>query len=279
MPLAVRASTETARKRSSGVFRSVINRKIDDRKMNVPPRTPDDSVRSTVAAHATGTAVILTAVLAATGTAIGLGGTANAIQAADAASPNAGTIGLVGGIALALILLIAYYCGGYVAGRMARFDGIKQCVAVWFWAIIIAVVLAIARLIAGSQFNILANVNASPDPGERGRPDRGQHHHRRDRADHHRGWRDPWWSRRDALPPPHRQGRPRPLTTRRHRGGGDRPRPAGHAHRDGERHHDRAGQHDRFHRSCATLRRFSPADWPIRDFHFSLLTFPKGLVP
>ncbi|MFM9921304.1 hypothetical protein [Lacisediminihabitans sp. H27-G8] len=111
---------------------------------------------------ATGTAVILTAVLAATGTAIGLGSTANTGQAADAASRNAGTIGLVGGIVLALILLVAYYCGGYVAGRMARFDGFKQGVAVWLWALIVAVVLAIAGLIAGSQFNILANLKSFP---------------------------------------------------------------------------------------------------------------------
>lgn len=80
---------------------------------------------------ATGTAVILTAVLAATGTAIGLGNNANASRAVDATSWNAGTIELVGGIVLALILLFAYYFGGYVAGRMMRFGGVKQGVAVW----------------------------------------------------------------------------------------------------------------------------------------------------
>jgi hypothetical protein len=41
--------------------------------------------------------------------------------------------------------------------------------------------------------------------------------HRRDRAGHHPGWRDPWWSRREALPPPCRQSRPRPLTSPNHR--------------------------------------------------------------
>ena len=111
---------------------------------------------------ATGTAVILTALLAATGTAIGLGNNADAGQVAGAASDNAQTIGIVGGIVLALILLVAYYCGGYVAGRMARFDGIKQGVAVWLWAIIIAVVLAVITLIAGAQFNVLGNLNSFP---------------------------------------------------------------------------------------------------------------------
>ena len=86
---------------------------------------------------ATGTAVILTALLAA-------------------------TVGIVGGVVLAVILLISYFCGGYVAGRMARFDGVKQGLAVWLWAIIIAVVLAIVTAIAGAQFNILGNLNSFP---------------------------------------------------------------------------------------------------------------------
>lgn len=111
---------------------------------------------------ATGTAVILTALLAATGTAIGLGNQVDPNQAADAAADNAATVGIIGSIVLAVILLVAYFCGGYVAGRMARFDGVKQGVAVWLWAIIIAVVLAIVTAIAGAQFNILGNLNSFP---------------------------------------------------------------------------------------------------------------------
>jgi hypothetical protein len=111
---------------------------------------------------ATGTAVILTAVLASTGTAIGLGNGTTTNDVADAAESNADTIGIVGGIVVAVILLIAYFCGGYVAGRMARFDGVKQGVAVWLWAIIIAVVLAIVGLIAGAQFDVLAQLDSFP---------------------------------------------------------------------------------------------------------------------
>ncbi|MFF0989862.1 hypothetical protein [Kocuria nitroreducens] len=40
-------------------------------------------------------------------------------------------MGIVSGVVLAVILFIAYFCGGYVAGRMARFDGAKQGIAVW----------------------------------------------------------------------------------------------------------------------------------------------------
>ena len=111
---------------------------------------------------ATGTAVILIAVLASTGTAIGLGNNVKANNVADAASSNAGTIGVIGGIILAVILLVAYFCGGYVAGRMARFNGAKQGLAVWLWAVIIAIVLAVVGLIAGSQFDVLANMQAFP---------------------------------------------------------------------------------------------------------------------
>jgi len=61
-----------------------------------------------------------------------------------------------------VILFVAYYCGGYVAGRMARFDGAKQGVAVWLWALVAAVVVAVLGAVAGSKFNVLANLNSFP---------------------------------------------------------------------------------------------------------------------
>jgi hypothetical protein len=111
---------------------------------------------------ATGIAVLLTALLVGAGAAVGLGTNTSANQAAGAAKNNAGTVGVVGVIVLLVILLVAYFCGGYVAGRMARFSGAKQGIAVWIWAIAIAIVVAIIGAIAGGQYNILANVNAFP---------------------------------------------------------------------------------------------------------------------
>lgn len=107
---------------------------------------------------ATGTAVLLTGLLTAAGTGVGL---ANNVDV-DQASENARTVGLIGAIALAVIIFVAYFCGGYVAGRMARFNGVKQGLGVWLWAIIIAVVVAVLAVIAGAQFNILANFNGFP---------------------------------------------------------------------------------------------------------------------
>lgn len=108
---------------------------------------------------ATGTGVILTALLAAAGTALGLGITDGQ---ADLDENETTTIGIVGSIALVVVLLVAYFCGGYVAGRMARFDGVKQGLAVWLWAVLIAIVVAVIGAIAGSQFNILANLDSFP---------------------------------------------------------------------------------------------------------------------
>ena len=61
-----------------------------------------------------------------------------------------------------VIIFVAYLAGGYVAGRMARFNGVKQGVGVWLWAIIIAVVVAVLSLIAGAQFNILGSLTGFP---------------------------------------------------------------------------------------------------------------------
>jgi amino acid transporter len=108
---------------------------------------------------ATGMAVILTAIVAAAGAAVGL---ANNVDATKVKPDQAQTVGVAGAIALVVILFLSYYCGGYVAGRMARFNGVKQGVAVWLWALIIAVLAAILGTIAGSQFNILANLNSFP---------------------------------------------------------------------------------------------------------------------
>ena len=111
---------------------------------------------------ATGAALLLTALVAGAGAAVGLGSQDDPNVAADVAAENASTVGLIGAIALIVVVFVAYLCGGYVAGRMARFSGAKQGVAVWLWALIIAVVLAIVGAIAGSQFNVLANLNSFP---------------------------------------------------------------------------------------------------------------------
>ena len=95
---------------------------------------------------ATGLTVLLTALITGIAALSGVQNTAN--------SSTLGALGIGGGIALLVVLLISYFAGGYVAGRMARFSGLKQGVAVWLWAIIVAVVLGIVGAIAGSASGV-----------------------------------------------------------------------------------------------------------------------------
>ena len=106
---------------------------------------------------ATGMAALLTALASAIGVAIATNTSPDRIT-----GQTLRTVGIVSVIVVAIILFIAYFAGGYVAGRMARFDGAKQGVAVWLWAVVIAIVLAILAAVAGSQFNLLSNLNAFP---------------------------------------------------------------------------------------------------------------------
>src|SRR5437762_1335179 len=83
-----------------------------------------------------------------------------AVSATDPpAACNAATIGIAGGALLVLILVIAYYAGGYVAGRLARFDGALQGVGVWLIGIVVTIAFAAAGAIAGSQYNVLNQLN------------------------------------------------------------------------------------------------------------------------
>ena len=111
---------------------------------------------------AAGIAVLLLALLSAAGVVLSLPShttTTNLANQASAGTGTAKTIGLVGAILLLVVLFVAYYCGGYVAGRMARFAGTKQGLAVWLWGILFAVVIAILAKVAGSKYNILSNLN------------------------------------------------------------------------------------------------------------------------
>lgn len=111
---------------------------------------------------ATGMAVILTALLAGAGTALGVATNTDPEAAVDAATGNATTIGIGGAVAVLVILLVAYFCGGYVAGRMARFDGAKQGVAVWAWTVVVSLLVAGISAAVGSQYDVLGRLDAFP---------------------------------------------------------------------------------------------------------------------
>jgi hypothetical protein len=111
---------------------------------------------------AVGTTAILTALLVAAGAAVGVSTGTKVTDVQGQVSEKAGTISVLGGILLLAVLVVAYYCGGYVAGRMARFNGVKQGIAVWVWAIVITVAVAIAVAVAGDKFDILDRIGGFP---------------------------------------------------------------------------------------------------------------------
>jgi hypothetical protein len=114
---------------------------------------------------ANGLAVLLVALLSAAGVAVGL--TQGTPSAAEATA-NADTIGLAGGIGVLVVLAIAYFAGGYVAGRMARFDGARQGVATWIIGLLVVAALAAAGAIFGAKYNVLAQLNLPRIPIDEG---------------------------------------------------------------------------------------------------------------
>ncbi|WP_369139034.1 hypothetical protein [Modestobacter versicolor] len=118
---------------------------------------------------ANGLAVLLIAALSAAGVALSLTDVVpSPDQAADAAAGNAGGIGIGGGIALLVVLFLAYLAGGYVAGRMARFDGARQGVAVWLVGLLVVVALAVLGAVLGAEYNVLSQLNLPRIPIDEG---------------------------------------------------------------------------------------------------------------
>lgn len=109
---------------------------------------------------ATGMAVLLTALVAATGAGIGLVSSADAVTDATGASTE--EIGWAGAILVLAVVFVSYYAGGYVAGRMARFDGIRQGLAVFGWAVLAALLVAVLGAVAGAKYDVLDELNSFP---------------------------------------------------------------------------------------------------------------------
>ena len=74
------------------------------------------------------------------------------------AEREAGTIGVAAAITLIVVLMLAYYAGGYVAGRMSRFDGTKQGIWVWVIGLLVTIIAIGLGAIFGTQYNILDRV-------------------------------------------------------------------------------------------------------------------------
>jgi len=109
---------------------------------------------------------LLTGFLTAIGTATAL----TEVRPAEiiAGGETTAAVGFAGGAALVVIAVVSYLTGGYVAGRMSRFDGAKQGLGVWVFALLVAAGLAIAGVIAGGEYNLLGRLDLPRVPVEEG---------------------------------------------------------------------------------------------------------------
>jgi hypothetical protein len=104
--------------------------------------------------------VLLAGVLGAAAAATGASLSITPSEAQD----EAGTIGLVSAAALLAVLLLSYFAGGYVAGRMARFDGGRQGLGVWVLGLLVTVVVGVLGAVFGQQYNVFDRVDLASLP-------------------------------------------------------------------------------------------------------------------
>jgi hypothetical protein len=91
----------------------------------------------------------------------------------QAAAPGAGggpvsdpvqRIGLGVLFASWLAALIAYFVGGYAAGRVARYGGVRNGAGIVLWTVLVALVLGILGAIFGSRFNVTDQLHLGVSP-------------------------------------------------------------------------------------------------------------------
>jgi uncharacterized membrane protein len=75
------------------------------------------------------------------------------------AERDAGTIGIVAAAVLVVVVGIGYYAGGYVAGRMSRFDGARQGLGVWLIGLVVMVIAGVTGAVFGREYNVLDRVD------------------------------------------------------------------------------------------------------------------------
>jgi len=91
--------------------------------------------------------------LVAVGLTVLLGVLAGAVTAAIGANPATGTVVTVA------VLLVAYFTGGYVAGRLARFDGARNGFLSWVVGVVATIVLTVVAAFVGAQYDVLNRVS------------------------------------------------------------------------------------------------------------------------
>jgi hypothetical protein len=73
------------------------------------------------------------------------------------AQPGAASI-TAAGVAI-LMLTIAFYIGGYVAGRLVRFDGGRQGFGVWMIAVVVGLIAGGTGWVLDNQYDVISGIN------------------------------------------------------------------------------------------------------------------------
>ena len=82
------------------------------------------------------------------------------VSGTDPTAQKLGIGGLIGGL---VAVFLGYLVGGYAAGRMARFDGVKNGIGVVIWTVVIAVVLGVLGAVLGNQFDLMQRLRLDID--------------------------------------------------------------------------------------------------------------------
>ncbi len=80
----------------------------------------------------------------------------------DPTAQRLGLGGLLGGL---VAVFLGYLVGGYTAGRMARFDGIKNGIGVVVWTVVLAVLLSVLGVVLGDRFDLTQRLRLDIDRG------------------------------------------------------------------------------------------------------------------
>jgi hypothetical protein len=99
--------------------------------------------------------VLLTAAIAGA-----VGGATYVLEYSRAdAERQPGTVAITAAAVLVLMLSLAIYTGGYVAGRLARFDGLRQGFGVWMFVLLMILIAAGTGAALNTQYDLVGRVH------------------------------------------------------------------------------------------------------------------------
>jgi hypothetical protein len=77
---------------------------------------------------------------------------------------SAGTVAISAAAAVVLVITLAFYIGGYVAGRLARFDGMRQGFGVWMISLLLIVLACSVGAFLNSNYDYTGRIDRPEVP-------------------------------------------------------------------------------------------------------------------